>query len=167
MLSSLPTSSKQTKKNLRLIGSAFYKGCFCTYRWVVPPKSGATRQFLQANLVHTIQTTATAYINISSEHFRTTRYRSRMRQKKINWQGGGKKSTLTNNLENGGCGRQNEFQPFSTTPVNGSLSNYYGLCLLEERKNLGQCRVRFVLSQESFSWRIHCFRWTGGVCALC
>lgn len=88
--------------------------------------------------------------------------------KKINWQGGGKKLTLlTNNLENGGCGRQNEFQPFSTTPVNGSLSNYYGLCLLEERKNLGQCRVRFVLSQESFSWRIHCLRWTGGVCPLC
>lgn len=81
--------------------------------------------------------------------------------------GWGKKRHIANNLQNGGCGRQNEFQSFSTTSVNGSLSNYDGLCLLEERENLGQCRVRFVLSQESFPWRIHCLRWTRGVCALC
>lgn len=88
-------------------------------------------------------------------------------RKKKKLSGWGKKRHVANNLQNGGCGRQNEFQSFSTTSVNGSLSNYDGLCLLEERKNLGQCRVRFVLSQESFPWRIHCLRWTRGVCALC
>lgn len=60
--------------------------------------------------------------------------------------------------QNGGRGEQNEFESFSSATFNRSLSNNHGLCLLEERKSHGRCSFWFVLSQKSFSRRIHRFR---------